>query len=50
MAMKDNVRYYVEMLNGERKPVAWHIAEAMVRLHNYVYVVREPNLEIVKKG
>ena len=47
--MKDNVRYYVQLLNGERKPCSVWLKEALVRLHGYKYIMRTENLEIVGK-
>lgn len=45
----NKIKYYVETLKGERKPASWHVVEALVRLHGYKYVLREPNLEVVAK-
>jgi len=43
------MRNYIELPNGERKPVSDWVHEALVRLHGWVYIIREENLNIIRK-
>ena len=47
--MESNIRYYVQLVNGERKPCSVWIKELLVRLHGYKYIMRTDSLEIVGK-
>ena len=47
--MESNIRYYVELVNGERKPCSVWIKEALVRIYGYKYVMRTDTVEIVGK-
>lgn len=43
------MKNYAELPNGERKPISDWMHEALVRLHGWVYVIREENLNIIRK-
>ena len=47
--MESNIRYYVELVSGERKPATWVQVMQLISLHGYRYILREPNLEVVAK-
>ena len=43
------MKYYVDLPNGERKAITEWMYEALVRLHGWVHVLREDNLEVIRK-
>lgn len=45
------MKYYAELDDGARVFIKDHmIYEALVRLHNWIHVIREPNVTVIKKG
>jgi len=43
------MKHYAELPNGERKPISDWMYEALVRLHGWVHILREENLNIIRK-
>jgi len=44
------MRYYAQMINGERKPITEWVYMLLVNAHGWRHVIRDVNLEIIEKG